>query len=238
MYIRKNRDFVQAIGLKDIPFHNIEKQLGDGHYILHFKRYTSISGYYGVPRWLSAIESLRIDLNTKLFLASFFDNHALPDFAIIVEGAEFSEEIQNTIKTKLEQNKGVENAHKILLLSVPYDNVNIKIEKLTQDLKNFELDKTYKNIREEIITAHGVPPRLVGIVEAGKLGDTNEGTSQLEMFLKGEIRKTQIYFASRINKYLLQMNDIEPDFAFPLPYKEEEEKKEEEIMKWDWSDYE
>jgi hypothetical protein len=128
-------------------------------------------------------------------------------------GAEFSEEVENTIRSGFEKLKGVENAHKTMLLSVPFpkDEAEIKFEKLMVDLKDLPFEKLSQATREEILAAHGVPPRLVGIVTAGQLGGGSEMEGQMLSFIEMKVRPRMVYLENRV-KLLLRDAGLPEEF--------------------------
>ena len=116
----------------------------------------------------------------------FLDNYGMPAFAVIVNNGELSEpafkRLQSFLKTEY---KGVENAGKGIVLETGDIGENVKIE--IQELSKAPKDAFFKilklDARDDIISAHGVPPRLVAVSSgANKLGDTTETKEQLKMF--------------------------------------------------------
>jgi HK97 family phage portal protein len=189
---------------------------GDLNEILHIRKKNIFSNFYGVPEWLPALESLRLDQNIKLFNSSFFKNSAKPDYAVILEGADFSPEAEKKIKDALKQTKGVENAHRTLILGVPFEDAKLRIEKIEQNMKDWDFEKITKASREEIIAAHGVPPRLLGIVTAGQPGGGGEMEGQLKTFYKTIIQPEGNYIAEKLNK-ILRAGGKQGTVKFVLP---------------------
>jgi capsid portal protein len=128
-------------------------------------------------------------------------------------GAEFSEEVENTIRGGFQQLKGVENAHKTMLLSVPFpkDEAEIKFEKLMVDLKDLPFDNLSQATREENLAAHGVPPRLVGIVTAGQLGGGSEMEGQMLSFIEMKVKPRMAYLENRV-KLILRDQGLPEEF--------------------------
>lgn len=175
---------------------------GELNEILHFKRYTPFSSWYGMPDWIAALEALRLDQQKKIFYSSFFKNFAVPSMAVVLEGAEFDAEVEKKLKDGFDNMKGSENAFRTLLLSVPFEGAQIKFEKLMADFKDMPFDKLSQATREEILAAHGVPPRLVGIVTAGSLGGEGEADAQLRNFVACKIKPRMKYLERRVHLLL------------------------------------
>ncbi len=180
--------------------------------LFQLKRYTPLSTWYGLPEWIAALEALRLDQEKKTFYASFFRNFAVPSLAVVLTGAEFDEATEKKIEGGFKALKGAENSHKTLLLSVPFEDAKITFEKLTADLKDLPFEKLSQSSREEILAAHGVPPRLVGIVTAGALGGGSEMEGQMLSFVEMKVKPRMRYLENRV-KLLLRDAGLPPEFA-------------------------
>ena len=75
-------------------------------------------------------------------------------------------------------------------------------QRLTAELKDMPFDKLSAATREEILAAHGVPPRLVGIVTAGQLGGGSEMEGQMLSFIEMKVRPRMKYLENRVNLLL------------------------------------
>lgn len=148
----------------------------------HLLYYSPKSRYYGEPDYLAALLPILINAKADSFNDSFFNNSARADKAIVFENAEPDEGQIKAFKEFFGSNfKGYENAHKTLVVTAMGENAKVRFEDLskTDDL-SFE---RLKNInKDEIIAAHGVPPRMVGVMSAGTLGGGGELIGQLHSF--------------------------------------------------------
>ncbi len=187
-----------AIGepVRFLPFDASDPPKGDSA-IIHLKFYSPLSYFWGMPTWLSALESLRMEQNIKLFHTSFFKHNAVPSMAVIAEEVGFEENAARKLKAEFARIAGVENAHKIIIIDVPRGRV--RFEKLLTDQKDFSFENLYKATREEILAAHGVPPRLVGIVSPGHLGGGSEAEVQMKLFKEITVKSRQRYIESKLN---------------------------------------
>lgn len=215
----KLREYVQWLDTS-IPF-SVFGDKGERNELLHFKRYTPFSTWYGLPEWVACLEALRLDQEKKTFYAAFFKNFAVPSLAVVLEGAEFDAETERKLQEGFSQMKGNENAFRTLLLSIPMTDAKVKFERLMADFKDMPFDKLSQVTREEILAAHGVPPRLVGIVTAGALGGGDEAQTQLNNFLKTKIQPRTKYLERRVKRILrdaglpeeFTLKGTEPEYA-------------------------
>ncbi len=83
---------------------------------------------------------------------------------------------------------GVQNAGRILLLEDENDRVKIRFEKLNMEIKDLLTTKPFEYFRDVTIAAHGVPPRLLGVMTSGQLGGGGEMENQLRSFKETVLR--------------------------------------------------
>lgn len=162
----------------------------------HFRYYSPISRYYGEPDYMPSIRKMRTEVLIDLYNETFFSNSATPDMGIIFENADPSDEQISAFRQFFQNSfKGYANAHKTLIASTGTGekDARIRIEAINK-VNDLSFEK-FKNMnRDEIIAAHSVPPRLVGIITAGQLGGGGELIGQLHQFNELEIKpKIDLY---------------------------------------------
>jgi capsid portal protein len=111
------------------------------------------------------------------------------------ENAEPSEEQLEAFKSFFGSSfKGVKNAHKSLILTAPANPdgtaAKINIQELGEN-KDLAFEKLKAIGRDEIIAAHGVPPRFAGIVNSGGWGGSGEFVTQMHAFNEMAIKPKQ-----------------------------------------------
>jgi capsid portal protein len=142
-----------------------------------------------------------------LYSQKFFITSGVPDLAIIVEGGEFDEETEKKVVEFFQTNlKGVENSHKTLYLPINDQDIKIRFEKLEPSRQwVYPNEKMRGTCRDNIVSAHGVPPRLVGIVTAGQLGGGGEIFGQLKIFQEATIEPRQSLFELKLAPVISEM---------------------------------
>jgi PBSX family phage portal protein len=164
-------------------------------HVIHFLRYSPWSQFYGLPAILPAWSAVCLSVLVNEYNLTFFQNNAIPDYAVILEG-EVEEEAADVIRTYFRHHlKG--QAHKTLVLESPSGS-KIRFEKLTDSSAregSFRLLRT--DCRDEILHAHGVPPQKVGIVETGKLGG-NLSSEQIREYQLSIVVPSQEEIASQM----------------------------------------
>jgi hypothetical protein len=139
--------------------------------------------YYGEPCYVDVKDLLRMNWSISFAANRWFSQGLMTDYALIEKSSEerTDEEILSIRQYLREHIRGVENSHKIMYLNIDPDE-DIRFEKLSSDFPAGETVKLRADNRDEIIAAHGVPPRMLGIMSAGQLGSTNEVQAQLNVF--------------------------------------------------------
>lgn len=180
-----------------------------GNEIIHFMNYSSRSDYYGVPDVLPALGAILGDKERQEYNIQFFENHAVPAYAVTVVGADLDDDtismIQNFFQKDIKENR-----HSTLVLAASKDSedpnaqpVEFKFEALAAEVKEASFTVYRKDNRDEILSAHGVPPYRAGIAETGSLGGSTANEST-EIYKTSIIEPRQQMIEDKINKYIIQ----------------------------------
>jgi capsid portal protein len=201
------KPFVYRNGMEKVEFPMYRPGSRDENALVHFCNVTQESRYYGLPDWRGAVPDIELDYYAELYSQKFFINSGVPDLAIIVEGGEFDEETEKKVVEFFQQNlKGIENAHKTLYLPINDQDIKIRFEKLEPSRQwVYPNEKMRGTCRDNIVSAHGVPPRLVGIVTAGQLGGGGEIFGQLKIFQEATIEPRQSLFELKLAPVISEM---------------------------------
>ena len=86
--------------------------------VLILRNYHVMGGKYGIPDWVPALKSMIGNDKVADYNINFFNNEAVPRFAVVVQGGKLDEETKKDIKGYFKKDlKGVQNAHKTLVLT-------------------------------------------------------------------------------------------------------------------------
>jgi len=189
-YLEKVRNgFGTVTGLVHIPAINMRvrsegrgfrRLLSGGRYIdfepyeiFHIKEYDEIQQIYGLPDWLGGMQSALLNEEATLFRRRYFVNGAHLGYILYTNDPKMSPGIKAKLEEKFRQGKGVGN------FKSSYIHIPGGAEKAIQiipigDISQKDEFLNVKNISaNDVLTAHRVPPVLMGIVPSGNssLGD-------------------------------------------------------------------
>jgi HK97 family phage portal protein len=175
-------DYVQIVYLpdgKEKITHFLSEQ------ILHLRPPCPYGGFYALPSWIGATGMLELVQAAVDWNKRFFINHAMPEYAIITKGSPLSESQKEVAKDFFQREyKGIDNAHRTLLLHLADTESSIEFKALTRENKDGDFLNLLDATKERIHIAHGVPPRMLGIISAGSLACGAELSAQLFSFEK------------------------------------------------------
>lgn len=186
----------------------------EGH---HLKYYSPSNKYYGEPDYLTELLNIATTKDANAYNKAFFDNGARPGYAILFNNSTPSQDQKDAAKQTFGSNfKGASNSHKSFMAWTGKTKegespAKIEFQKL-DGVEDMSFEKLKSVSRDEIITAHGVPPRLAGVVTAGQLGGGRELIDQLhgfiEITLKPKIQLVEDFFESIGIKHKVAMLDV------------------------------
>ncbi|GAB5520328.1 MAG: hypothetical protein RhofKO_25790 [Rhodothermales bacterium] len=160
--------------------------------VVHLREYDPLDDFYGMPTWLPSLAAQLLDRTAVEYNTHLFQNGLMAHFAIIVEGGKLEKSEIAGIKRYVKNNAtGIRNAGRGMVLQHASGTVKIRIEKLNMDVKDLMIDKLRGGLRDEVISGHRVPPRLLGVMHAGALGGGGEVEGQLKIFMQSVIRPKQ-----------------------------------------------
>lgn len=143
--------------------------------VFMIRHYHVMGGKYGIPDWVPALKSMIGNDKVADYNVNFFNNEAVPRFAVIVQGGKLDDDTKRDIKAYFRKDlKGVANAHKTLVLTSP-KGTEIKLLPLAFEMKDGGFRFYRKDNRDEIISGHGMPPHRVQVYDSGNSGSISPG---------------------------------------------------------------
>jgi len=200
--------------------------------IIQMALYDPTNKWYGVPDIIPALGALLGNLEARDFNLDFFENHAVPEYAVIFEGKKtVGQKTQDYVKQYFKRNiKG--KTHRALVMSLP-EGVKVTFKPLWVDMTDASWQKFKEQNTDEIIRAEQVPPHRVMIQKKGALGGSSND-EQMETYKRSVIDKRQSIleeiFTEKIVRDGFGFRDWRFEFA-DLDIKDEERQAK---IAWGW----
>ena len=213
--VRRLRDgYLQIIGNKVVYFRNFGAKnpnpvTGDPrpNELIHYKSYSPLNTFYGIPDILSAVSSLIGDSLAAQYNIDYFQNKAVPRYIITLKGAKLSADAEDKMFRFLQT--GLKSqSHRTLYIPLPGDSDNNKVDFKMEPIENGIQDGSFKEYRkqnrDDILIAHQVP--------ISKLGGTDSGIaaaiSQDRTFKEQVARPAQEHLEKMVGKIIKEKTDI------------------------------
>lgn len=199
-------------GEGDEPRKHIDVETGDitdeepenpGNPIIPFIHYTPLSSFYGLPDYIPAIGAITTNKALRDFNLGFIDHNTVPHYAVLVQGAELDEELEEDILSYFRDHvKGQQRA--TLVVPIPYadDEVTVTFEKLGSDVEEGGFLMLKDSNTTEILMAHGVPPYRVAWAVSGSLAGAL-GKEMDEIYKNAVVESRQDVIEDRFNRYVI-----------------------------------
>ena len=175
--------------------------------LIHFKIYSPNNNYYGIPSAVSAAAAIVGDKFAKEYNIDYFENKAIPRYAIILKGAKLSnkskQELVNYFRNEV---KG--RNHGTLVIPLPASlgaNTDIKFEKLEAGVQDASFDKYRKSNRDEILVANRVPAPKVGVYDNANLAVSRDADKSFKMQVIGP---DQSVIEKKLNRIVSEFTDL------------------------------
>jgi PBSX family phage portal protein len=221
MRVRRLRDgYIQIIGNKTVYFRNFgaknQNMITDDprpNEIIHFKSYSPLNTFYGVPDVMSAVSALIGDALASQYNIDYFSNKAVPRYVVTLKGAKLSADAEDKMFRFLQTSlKG--QSHRTLYIPLPGDSdtnkVDFKMEPIENGVQEGSFEKYRKQNRDDILVAHQVPLSKLGGSDSSAIA---AALAQDRTFKEQVARPAQAQLEKMINKVIREKTDI-LDFKF------------------------
>ena len=216
MRVRRLRDgFVQIIGQKVVYFRNFGAKNANPvtsdprpNEIIHFKQYSPLNTFYGVPDIMSAINSLHGDQLASQYNIDYFSNKAVPRYVVTLKGARLSADAEDKMFRFLQTSlKG--QSHRTLYIPLPGDSdtnkVEFKMEPIENGVQEGSFERYRNQNRDDILVAHQVPLSKIG---GGDSGSIAAALAQDRTFKEQVARPAQKELEKTLNKIIKEKTDV------------------------------
>jgi len=177
--------------------------------LIHLADYHPSSSYYGLPSIVTALVPIEGSRAAESWNADFFRHNTIPRKIITFLGGEPSDELLEEIEDYFSSVAQGRNHRPLILYAQPtsgdpdLDNTRIDVKDLETTDQDAGFLKYLENNRDLVIAAHGVPPSLVGVQSAGRLGGKSSDELARKDFKVLVIEPRQDVLEQAINECLV-----------------------------------
>jgi len=153
---------------------------------------------YGMPDYLSALQSSLLNEAATLFRRRYYQNGSHAGFILYATDAELDDEDADGLEEALQGTKGVGNFRNLFLHVPGGKKDGLQLIPIGEAAAKDEFLGIKNTTRDDMLAAHRVPPQLLGVVpaNAGGFGDVEKAA---DVFFRNEIEPLQARF--------LELND-------------------------------
>lgn len=147
---------------------------------------------YGVPEYISSLQSALLNENATLFRRRYFENGSHAGYILYATG-EFTDGDVDAMRDSLQRAKGPGNFRNLFVHSPNGKESGIRLLPIAEVGAKDDFQSIKSTTRDDVLAAHRVPPQLLGIVpaNAGGFGDV---TKAADAFYELEILPLQAVF--------------------------------------------
>jgi len=171
------QDFKEAHEFKtDSVFHLIEPDINQE--------------LYGLPEYLSALNSAWLNESATLFRRKYYQNGAHAGYIMyMTDAAQSSSDIEQMRKA-MRDTKGLGNFRNLFMYAPNGKKDGIQIIPLSEVATKDDFFNIKKATRDDLLSAHRVPPQMMGIIpdNAGGFGDVQKAA---QVFVRNELTPLQ-----------------------------------------------
>lgn len=217
MRVRRLRDgFIQLLYGKAVFFRNFQdtdtpNPISGGedrpNEVIHFKKYTPMNNYYGIPDIIAAQVALAGNEYSGQYNLDYFQNKAVPRYIITVKGAKLSPESERKLLEFFQVGLKGKN-HRSLYIPLPSDTpdskVEFKMEPVEAGVQESSFNKYRQANRDEILLAHRTPINKLGTPEGVNLAVARDAD---KTFKEQVCRPAQMKFEKKLNRIFAEKTD-------------------------------
>ncbi|MBB1625168.1 phage portal protein [Achromobacter sp. UMC71] len=182
-----------------VPGLNDEHEFARGS-IFHLKSPDINQEVYGLPEYLSTLQSAWLNESATLFRRRYYNNGSHAGFVMYLSDAGMNDEDVGKLRQALHSAKGPGNFRNLFLHSPQGKKDGIQIIPISEVAARDDFFNIKNVTRDDILAAHRVPPQLMGIVP-GATGGFGAVLPAAQVFARNEIEPLQKLF-SEINNWL------------------------------------
>lgn len=166
--------------------------------IFHLREADLHQEVYGLPEWISALQSALLNESATLFRRKYYENGSHAGFILYMTDPAQNEADVDALRKALKDSKGPGNFRNLFVYSPNGKKDGIQLIPVSEVTAKDEFNSIKNQTRDDVLASLRIPPQLMGIVpqNAGGFGSIREAA---QIYASNELESIQ----TRI----LQLND-------------------------------
>ena len=181
---------------------------------------------YGFPKWIPALELLKIMKYSLEDVSAFYENDCIPYTMVLSNGMGMTTADGEDMVDFLErQFQGAKEKRKVAVINIPQpkDIASLEVKELQKKIVDGEYLDFMKENKTDICVINEVPSWMLNINKAGSLGNTQEREIELGFYISEKIGSERRAVKGFINTFFpdkqVDFNNIEmPVYEQPLDF--------------------
>lgn len=214
MRVRKERDgYIQLVQDFLMFFRNFGDKTTPDYFgrdskpneVIHFKKHSPKNAYYGIPDIIAAMGSVAGEKFAQEYNLDYFENKAVPRYALIIKGAKLSTAAERKILEYFRREVKGKN-HGTLYIPVPAhmgQNVDVQLQAIENKVQEGSFEKYRQGNRESIAMVHRVPKSKLGIGVGVAAAREDDKTFKIQV-----CQPEQRRVAKKINRIVKEKTDM------------------------------
>lgn len=168
--------------------------------VFHHFDYDVTQEIYGVPQWLSALNSVFLNEDATLFRRKYYLNGAHSGFLLYMNNPNLTVEQEEDIKQKLNSAKGLGNFKNMFVNGKGKDKEKPELIPVGQLDAKDEFNKIKSATTADVLAAHRIPLDLMSIAREGFTA-TSDLNKVDKIFYKNELMPVAEVLVSELNDF-------------------------------------
>ncbi len=141
---------------------------------------------YGLPEYLSALNSAWLNESATLFRRKYYQNGAHAGYILYMTDAAQSSSDIDQMRKAMRDTKGLGNFRNLFMYAPNGKKDGIQILPLSEVATKYDFFNIKRSSRDDLLSAHRVPPQMMGIIP-DNLGGFGDVSKAAEVFVRNEL---------------------------------------------------
>lgn len=168
--------------------------------VFHLREADLHQEVYGLPEWISALQSALLNESATLFRRKYYENGSHAGFILYMTDAAQNEADVDSLRKALKDSKGPGNFRNLFVYSPNGKKDGLQIIPVSEVTAKDEFNSIKNQTRDDVLASLRIPPQLMGIVpqNAGGFGSIREAA---QIYAANELEPIQARM-TQVNEWL------------------------------------